>query len=63
MCLISENMLKLRQLFAFISSGTTEQSLESKPVRVTMIYEKVQLQYDAMTSSRMGPPTDLSTVF
>uniref|UniRef100_A0AC11EJ27 Uncharacterized protein n=1 Tax=Ovis aries TaxID=9940 RepID=A0AC11EJ27_SHEEP len=44
-------------------SGTTEQSLESKPVRVTMIYEKVQLQYDAMTSSRMGPPTDLSTVF
>ena len=56
-------MLKLRQLFAFISSGTTEQSLESKPVRVTMIYEKVQLQYDAMTSSRMGPPTDLSTVF
>ncbi|XP_070319945.1 rho GTPase-activating protein 20-like [Odocoileus virginianus] len=42
---------------------TTEQPRESKPVRVTVIYRKVQLQYDAMTSSRMGPSTDLSTVF
>nr|XP_019817573.1 PREDICTED: rho GTPase-activating protein 20-like [Bos indicus] len=40
-----------------------EQSLESEPVRMTMFYKKGQLQYDAMTSSRMGPSTDLSTVF
>ena len=56
-------MFKLRQLFAFISLVTTEQPRESKPVRVTVIYRKAQLQYDAMTSSRMGPSTDLSTVF
>ncbi|XP_055421820.1 rho GTPase-activating protein 20-like [Bubalus kerabau] len=42
---------------------TKEQSLESKPVRMTVFYKKGQLQYDAMTSSRMGPSTDLSTVF
>ncbi|XP_055291072.1 rho GTPase-activating protein 20-like [Moschus berezovskii] len=42
---------------------TTEQPLESKSVRVTVNYTKVQLQYDAMTSSKTGPSTNLSTVF
>ncbi|XP_057560620.1 rho GTPase-activating protein 20-like [Hippopotamus amphibius kiboko] len=42
---------------------TTEQPLESKPVRETVIYKKAQLQDDAKTPPSMGPPSDVSTTF
>ncbi|KAJ8780430.1 hypothetical protein J1605_011694 [Eschrichtius robustus] len=42
---------------------TTKQPLESKPVRVIVIYKKAQLQDDAKAPSSMGPPSYLSTIF
>ncbi|XP_064441072.1 rho GTPase-activating protein 20-like [Mirounga angustirostris] len=46
---------------AAVVSGN--QPLESKPVRVRVIYKKAQLQNDTKTPSDMVPPNYLSTVF